>query len=129
MLVIVGATLGACGSGSSSHTLTGNLTLTSAGDFPQLAVDNPVCTGTGGYDDLTEGAEVTVRDDKDKLIATGNLLAGFRIDDDTCTFKYVIAKVPSAKFYVVTVTHRGGVTYSAAELAQHKWTIETSIGS
>lgn len=122
-------TVCSCSSSSSTHTLTGNLTLTSAGDFPRLGIDNPSCAGTGGYDDITEGAEVTVRDDKDKLIGTGKLLLGFRVDDDHCTFKYTVTKIPSAKFYVVTVTHRGGVSYSAAEMAKNKWSIDTSIGS
>ncbi|MFD5940259.1 hypothetical protein [Streptomyces griseus] len=67
------------------------------------------CYGTGGYDDIKEGASVTVYDGAGGIAATGSLghseyIAGL------CMYDIAVKDVPAdQKFYQVEVSHRGKV--------------------
>ncbi len=116
----------ACGGGS--HTLHGTLTLTSSSGISRSGGN---CSGTGGYDDLTAGAAVTVKNESGTVIATGSLERG--ASDATyptvvCHFSFTISNLPDAKFYSVEVTHRGALTYSQDQLNSNGWKVEASIG-
>ena len=87
--------------------------------------------GSGsGYSDLKEGAQVLVLDGAGTTIGTGTLGAGHRAPDSTskCTFDFAVAGVPKADFYSVKVSHRGGPTYSFADLQSRGWKVDLTIG-
>ncbi|WP_435173278.1 hypothetical protein [Actinacidiphila sp. bgisy145] len=123
----VGAAWAASGSGSSSaksFTLRGALDLEDATDLTPEATS---CAGTGGYDDIVEGASVTVYDAAGAVVAEGALGAGSRAkagyDDSPCRFAVTVPGVPAgSKFYSVEVSHRGKLTVSAADAQAGRFT-------
>jgi hypothetical protein len=113
-----------------SHNLSGSVTITESLDLDTetvLELDGGSCTGTGGYDDLEQGAEVVVTDEANKIIGTSSLGEG-RISGSDCIFRFVVSNLPRAKFYGVEVSHRGKVTNSYDELVTQRWTVDLSIG-
>jgi hypothetical protein len=144
VLAVAAVMAAGCGQGSKGSTATtaqattttlptisGTAELHSADGV--LELDDGTCTGTSGYDDLTEGASVTLRDEHGTTIGTSALgpgtLSGAGLSK-VCTFPFTITDVPtSAKFYAVEVSHRGAVTYSHDQLAQQGWTVGLTIGS
>lgn len=105
------------GSSASSFTLRGALSLT---DPVPLDPDHTTgCAGSGGYDDIVEGASVTVYDASGAVVGTGALGAGKYASEDStapCVFRFAVAGVPAgAKFYQVEVSHRGKVNVTSAE--------------
>jgi hypothetical protein len=82
------------------------------------------CWGNRGYDDIREGAQVTVTDRDGAVLALGRLLAGVVTDDPrlegakTCVFGFTVLAVPAGKgIYGVEVAHRGIVRFEEAKLA------------
>lgn len=119
---LVGGAWAASGSSGpaalASFTLHGSLDL--AGDHIPVPPENTNCEGTGGYDDIVEGAAVTVYDAGGKVVAEGTLGAGVYADPvnftGDCEFPFTVLNVPSgAKFYQEEITHRGKITMSVAE--------------
>lgn len=90
------------------------------------------CGGTGGYDDIRQGAGVTLRDDTGRIIATSALSSGvLRTEDLTkpyCAFSFVISNIPEVPFYSVEVSHRGQVTASLAEMRTSGWRFALELG-
>lgn len=111
------------------HLLTGSLELQDPDGWTYGAGDND-CFGDGGYSDIDEGADVTVKNQDGSIIATGRLEAG-RITNQgvNCTFNFSVAGIPDATFYSVEVSHRGELRYSKAELEQQNWTVTFTLGS
>jgi hypothetical protein len=73
------------------------------------------CLGTGGYDDIREGAGVTVYGASGDVIATG-ALGDSTYSDYTCTYDIAVPDVPKGeKFYKVEISHRGTLQLSAEE--------------
>ncbi|MCD7437290.1 hypothetical protein K4B79_03530 [Streptomyces lincolnensis] len=74
------------------------------------------CTGSDGYDDIFEGAAVTVYDGAGTVIATGQLGDSTLDSDRTCRFGVAVADVPAGKgVYKVEVSHRGTVQLTETE--------------
>ncbi len=74
------------------------------------------CAGTGGYDDIINGASVTVYGAKGDVIATGQLGDSKKTGVGACEFQVAIPDVPKGeKFYKVEVSHRGTIQLSAEE--------------
>ncbi|MGI5134256.1 MULTISPECIES: hypothetical protein [unclassified Streptomyces] len=95
-----------------TFTLTGTFELNSS------AVDDGAggCKGSNGYDDIFEGAEVTVYDAAGSVIATGYLGSSTSEDGGKCSFDVSVADVPKGKnFYKVEVSHRGTVQLTEAQ--------------
>lgn len=108
---------------SGTITLTGSMTLFDT----DLQSYGEGCSGTGGYSDIAEGASVTIYDDSGKIVGTGRLNHSSTVGTGGCQFDFAV-DVPSDKpFYQVEVTHRGKVTYSAADVKAGN--IELSLGS
>ena len=74
------------------------------------------CTGWHGFDDIAEGAAVTVRDDSDHIIGDGKLRSGVFDGKQECALHFFIDGLPDRPYYQVEVTHRGRVTVSRADL-------------
>jgi hypothetical protein len=113
------------------HSITGSVTLIGSEDTfsgnGEYTVDNGACSGTNGYDDLTEGLQVTVTNETGTLIGTGNLDAG-QVTDAGCSFAFVVHNLPVAKFYRIEAGHRGQVSYSYDRMQAAGWSAELSIG-
>lgn len=72
---------------------------------------------SAGYDDITKGAGVTIKDPSGKAVAIGELGAGKDIGDSNCAFLFTVKDVPAGLgIYGVEVTHRGVVQYKEAAL-------------
>jgi hypothetical protein len=115
-----------------------------------------VCFNGIGYEDVTTGAAVTIRDGAGSIVAT-TTLGGFVLVDtrpDTmqdmsgwdskadplrsdfplvdvilghCQFSFA-ADVPDAAFYSVEVAHRGAVNFSTDDLSRASWTVALTVG-
>lgn len=131
VVVLVGGVLvAALGTGKSGHTLRGTFALFDTDAFSS-STSGSSCTGGSGYDDIREGADVNVYNETGKLVATSSLLGGTIASDAnaTCTFPFSVSNVPDAKFYKVEVSHRGGLTYSAADMRSNGWDLSLTLGS
>lgn len=143
------ASLAGCGGGTgakaaagpSAH-LTGWVSLPGFSPTFGRAVEGQPCVAQSGYSDLTAGATVTVKDGDGHVIATGPLSQGVFSKDgnavyDTvghtenygpCRETFAVAAPSTAKFYVLTVGHRGEQTYSRDDLAHRGWHVDLSVG-
>jgi len=111
MLVLAALLLAGCG---------GESTFTAKGTLGIVAVDSTTddcSSGTGGYDDITEGASVVIYDASDKKLAIGSLKAGKEYGDNgLCVFKFKIPDIPSGKGpYGVEISHRGQIAFTEKE--------------
>ncbi|MDF3301208.1 hypothetical protein [Streptomyces tropicalis] len=99
-------------SGPATFTLNGSFALTEdAGSDGSGG-----CEGTGGYDDISEGASVTVYGASGDVIATGHLGDSASVSYGTCNFDISVPGAPKGeKFYKVEVSHRGTVQLTAQE--------------
>lgn len=114
--------------GASSVTLHGTMMINPASDSEfgdNFSTAGSTCSGSGGYDDLTQGASVTIHDPTGKVIATGALEEGHGVDGVGCLFNWRIPKAPKEKFYGVEISHRGTVNFKTAEI---KGGFDTDIG-
>jgi hypothetical protein len=132
--------LAACGGSSepkapTAHTITGTFTLLGqnedsvSSDYVEgefISVDGG-CAGTGRYDDIEAGLQVTVSNETGTVIGTGALGQGTEVDAG-CEFPFTVGNVPVAKFYKVEVGRRGTVNYSYADMEAASWKAELSLG-
>ena len=86
------------------------------------------CTGTGGYDDVEAGLQVTVSDQTGTVIGNGALGSGQTIAEG-CQFRFRVNNVPLATFYRVAVGRRGELSYSLDQMKQANWSVELTLGS
>jgi hypothetical protein len=92
--------------------LTGTMTLVEGG----TTYPSPGCHGSGGYSDIDTGTSVTVYDAGGTVVATGSLGQGRSSALGGCTFPISVRSVPEGSaFYQVEVSHRGKITYQAAD--------------
>ncbi|MER5480851.1 hypothetical protein ABT026_28320 [Streptomyces sp. NPDC002734] len=98
---------------STPFSTDGTLTVTNAGAGVKIG---DVCSGTGGYDDIHLGTQVTVTDADGTLVAMGMLLFGEKTEAG-CEFAFTVDDItPGSKFYTVEVSHRGGLTQTEEDL-------------
>lgn len=103
--------VGACG-GESKFTASGSL-----GIVALDAATDDCSSGTGGYSDIREGAEVVITDASGKKLAVDSLLTGREYQESgLCVFDFSVKGVPSGKGpYSVEVASRGDVTFTEDE--------------
>lgn len=105
--VLIAAGVFAAGCGTSAAATPAPFTLT--GD---LRVD---CYATG-YNDIVDGAAVTVYDAAGTVVATGRLGKEDSAELGRCMWPITVPNVPATSaFYAVEVTHRGKVTVPAGQ--------------
>lgn len=85
------------------------------------------CSGSGGYSDIADGAQVVVTDASGKTIGVGSLVSGVSTDlvgnIGTCEFTFAV-RVPSGVGpYAVEVTHRGKISFTEADAGDVKLTL------
>lgn len=110
--------------GSSSHTVTGHLILTDA----DTATSS--CVGQGGYDDITQGAALTILDENGTVIGSGSIESGVNTNTDECSYAFSVSGVTdAAKFYHFKISHRDGPSVSHSEMQSNGWTEDLTLGS
>jgi hypothetical protein len=93
-----------------TFNVAGALTLIDAGN---QNLGGGACQGSGGYDDIVEGAQVVVSDASGTTIAVGALGGGARDSSVECVFPFTIVGVPDAPGpFNVEVTHRGTIAFT-----------------
>jgi hypothetical protein len=107
-----------------THTIAGTFTLSDAQDaasgclFPSL-----------GYSDITAGAQVTLTNQSQTVLGTGQLGPGVAdAAGASCVFPFTILNVPRAAFYGLTVSHRGTLQYSFQDMTTSGWTVTLTLG-
>ena len=140
---LLATALVACGGTASSTTSTTEATTTTTPtetlrgsiELRQgTAREEEPCAGRDGYDDMAGGAQVVVRNGDGDIIATTRLDPGVQILVEGmdnfwyCTFTFEAELPPDESFYTVEVSHRGELSYSAAEMAAQNWTIDLVLG-
>ena len=99
-------------SAGDSFTLSGTFTLT---DGATEYAGQGECQGTGGYDDISEGTQVTVYSSAGEVLGTGYLDSATYLDP-VCEFELTVDGVPAGHdFYQVEVSHRGKIAVSDDE--------------
>jgi hypothetical protein len=74
------------------------------------------CVVSPGFDDIKSGAQVVIKDDSGKVIATTTLGPGDAIGAG-CTFPFSVDVPRGSDFYGVELGRRGSVQYTADQLA------------
>jgi hypothetical protein len=88
-----------------------------------------VCTGEGGYSDVSSGTEVVVTDQAGEIVGVGRLREGLIIDVNYgCRFEFTVDVPPGLPFYTVEVGRRGELTYTLAEMEADRWFLDLSVG-
>lgn len=130
LVVAIGAVavvLGTRGGKSSKITMEYSVTL-------RLRSDNDIsCRGDhGGYNDITNGAEVEVTDGKGTLLGVGDLLLdGTSSTGIECVYRSSFPiKTSSDGFYRATSgnANRGYLTHPASEVSDGKLTVDAVLG-
>lgn len=97
----------------STRTVSGVMTVVSGSGSLYSGSSYGVCTLSGGYDDITAGTTVTVRDSSGTIAGVGALGNGAG-SSYGCAFSFTVDDVPVSDFYTVEVGHRGEVTFTDA---------------
>lgn len=97
--------------------VSGTLTLDDASGIQGAAfTSGSTCMGTGGYDDIVPGAQVTVYDNAGAILAVGALEDGSVLNPGSCLFKFHVEGVPIGhNLYQVEVSHRGKLAFTEAD--------------
>lgn len=128
VLVVVGGGVTAAalltGSNPATFTVNGTFVLngnqgtafdTTSGDMA-VSSDNS-CFGTSGYNDVQQGAEVTISSASGTTLVVGALQGGTYTAGTGCQFTFSVAGVPSGRGpYGVSVTHRGTTHFSEQDM-------------
>lgn len=112
--------------GKDTYLLGGTFVLFgTAGD--EFFITQGGCFGRGGYNDIGVGTQVIIRDETNSIISSGEFEPDPNAKRDQCKFVFYI-EVPSAKFYSISITHRGEMVYSKAEMEKNGWLVELGMG-
>lgn len=110
-----------CGGG---QAISGTFVLTDS----EVAWTSTSCSGTGGYSDIREGANVVVKDGTGTIIGTAALVSDpVRSSASRCAYTFTVP-VKDAEFYAVEVGRRGALTYSKAEIEAQGWAVGFTLG-
>jgi hypothetical protein len=96
-------------------SLVGTLKVSGHGSGELDSLGGGSCQGSGGYSDITEGAQVVITDDSGATLAITHLEPGSG-DQFSCEFQFR-SEVPSGRgYYGVQVSHRGIVKEREVDL-------------
>lgn len=109
VLVVASAVTWAMIAKPGTFELRGTMTLTKSATA--YTEGRGACVGYRGYDDLGEGAQVTVYNASGEAIALGKL-ADSVYSGSLCIFQFTVQDVPGGEdIYQVEVSHRGKVSF------------------
>jgi hypothetical protein len=110
------------------YSISGTFSLNGIqGEEFETESNGDLCYGTGGYDDIQEGAAVTVTNETSTVIGTGALEQS-RYTGAGCEFLFDVPNLPRAKFYRIEISHRGQVNFSHDDLEKENWYVKLDIG-
>jgi hypothetical protein len=117
-------------SSSAPTTVSGSLSLHDPDSFSGLS-SGTACEGSNGYNDITQGAQVTVSDNSGSILAVSSsgMSAGTADGSGNCVFSFTIDNVPYSQFYQFQVSHRGQLAYSYQQLSSDNFQIATTLGN
>lgn len=96
----------------SKTTLSGTI---STPRHPESPLSTKNCLSDAGFDDVHEGAQITLRNPSDEIIALAELESG-TMTSTGCSFKFDVKAVPPGHgFYTVDVGNSFRGTYTVAE--------------
>lgn len=112
----------------------GDLTLLGDNSISATGTTGEPCTELGvGYSDIVAGAQVTITSPTGAVIGVGTLKAGIAIAPTSgtgrinCLFDFDVSGLPAAlAFYGVTISHRGTVQFTAAQIEANQ--VDLSLG-
>ena len=113
------------------NVISGTFTLLDD-DLLVARTDSPLkgtCWGRGGYDDISSGLGVVIKDGAGTIIAKDELWSGKNTGRNECTFPFYVSNIPDADFYTIEVGRRGSLIYSRDEIARADWSVAFSLGS
>lgn len=136
ILAVCTSSIASCA--SYDYKLNGSITV--QGDKPDFAVGRgqrgtigDTCFTSGGYSDLAEDMQVSIKNGKDETLALGRLSSGKFTKAEgwtmACTFTFTVANIPKSDFYKVEAGRRGVMSYSFQELEQANWRVDYSLGN
>ena len=97
---------------TATYTTGGSLTLYAASAQDRTLRVGSACEGQNGFEDITQGAPVTLFDQGGTIVAAGALGQG-SVTAEGCAFIFTIPGVPyTANFFQYEITHRGKLTAS-----------------
>lgn len=123
---------------SSRHNITGSLQITDSGPtgasihLPSFggSCDGSTDDNGSGYDDLSAGSQVTVKNGSGHIVAIGTLRTGRSSQSGfECTMPLKVNSVPKASFYQINIGHRGAIDYSYKQMQRKGWRVSLTIGS
>jgi hypothetical protein len=98
-----------------------------------LSISGTYCEGKGGYSDIRSYMPVTIRDENNTILASGETGSGMtpegRFSRIVCKFDFKVGSIPTAKFYIVQIGRRGGITYSFDQMQKNNWEVALKISS
>jgi hypothetical protein len=110
------------------YSISGTFALNGTqGEEYETESNGDLCYGTGGYDDIQEGAAVTVTSETSTVIGTGGLEQS-NYTGAGCEFLFTVPNLPRAKFYRIEISHRGQVNFSYDDLEKQNWYVRLDIG-
>jgi hypothetical protein len=149
LLILAVAAAALTAASTDKETIKGTFTLFASDD---VSGDMSECEGTGGYDDVSEGVPVTIRDQEDNIVGSATLANASadeiasriaardedatlaeaqalveRMDGVACVLVFD-AEVDDAEFYDIEVGERGKISYSRKELIGNGWTAAFTLG-
>lgn len=123
-VVIALSVVSACGGFDRVAAYRPPLTVSGSISVPGERVDGgwTECVAEDGYDDIAQGAQVTVTDQDGRVLAVSELDAGAMPGGDSgrCLFTFTVSPVPSGqRLYGIHVgnDHRGVMRYTADQLS------------
>jgi hypothetical protein len=114
-VIVLVVVLTAGGNDESAAAETFTLNGSMAMKFGDVSGAGDQCAGSGGYDDIRKGAQVTVYDDKGAVVGTSALTGSSFGTDSGCTWFFQVEVPAGPDFYQVEVSHRGKITVTPEE--------------
>lgn len=110
------------------HTLKGSLELSDAEGLSKY-LPGETCSGSGGYADVTEAAQVTAFNEANVIVGTGRLSPG-AMQGGLCLFSFTISKVPDSQIYQLEIgsESRGKKRYSRTDAENMGYQFDLSLG-
>jgi hypothetical protein len=100
-----------------------------------LSVGGGGCEGDGGYSDIGDGMQATLRDSQNNILGIGNF-SGQRTAiakegswTTQCEWTTSIAHVSEQPFYALDLGRRGSIQFALDELKASGWVASVSIGN
>lgn len=112
-----------------TSALTVKITLTDKDSiFQSQKTGGCVAKSSSGYEDITFGTQIVVKDNAGKIIATGALTTAGEPTAEGCTYTGTVPAVPELDIVQVEVSHRGSQVVTKAERVLLHGVVSLTLG-